>query len=344
MFNRKKTEKTEPGIVYDLRQDTQDNSVKIAEEEFTLVESVRQEKLKSYEFRRKVATVLVPVVTPFLGWLDWLLITMQQNSDDAFAGLTPIFIVGVVRWVGAPKRQYKKIYKKVFIPRIAETFGNFKYNIKGRIPRSSMIKSKILPTYDRYLSEDYFMGNYKNTIVSFSEIDLSVRKREISARKYSKNNSQYKTVFKGLAVLFENPNRKFFGHTIIEQNASSLTEWFKEKSSGLKRANLVDPEFEDVFDVYTNDQVEARYLIHPVTIEKLNDLARRYHGKNLTAAFYDDKFLILIRSNKNHFEPAGLKVPATSHDSLYRLKKEIEDILSIGDQLELYDREKAQNT
>lgn len=336
MFNRKKAEKTEPGIVYDLRQDIQNHSVKIAKEEFTLVESVRQEKLKSYEFRLKVAAVLVPVVTPFLGWLDWLLITMQQNSDDGFAGLTILFITAVWGWVNAPKRQYKKTYKRIFMPRIVQAFGNFKYDIKGRISSYLMSPSKILPAHDRYKSEDYFEGHYKDTTIRFSEIDLAVRRR-------SKRRTYYDTVFKGLAVLFENPDRKFFGHTIIEQDASSLTEWFKEKSSGLKRANLVDPEFEGVFDVYTNDQVEARYLIHPVTIEKLNDLARHYQGKNLTAAFYDDKFLILIRSNKNHFEPPDIKIPATSPDSLYRLKEEIEDILSIGDQLELYDREKVQN-
>ena len=319
----------EPGVIHDLRQENDDNTITIAEQEFVFVESVREEKLKSYNFRKKCAAVIIPIVTPFLGWFDWLLLNMQRSGEDGGFGLTVVFLGILWAWVNMPKHQYRKIYKKTFMPKIVKSFGNFKYDIKGKIPERLLLLSKILPEYDRYTSEDYFEGLYKNTKIMFSEIDLAVKRR-------NKNRTYYHSVFKGLAILFENPGRKFYGHTVIDQNTSSMMEWFKEKSFKLKRANLVDPVFEGKYDVYTNDQVEARYLVHPATVEKLNDLAIHYAGQKLTAAFYQDKFLIMISSNENHFEPADITVPATSKESLYALKKEIEDILSIGDQLELY--------
>ena len=105
----------------------------------------------------------------------------------------------------------------------------------------------------------------------------------------------------------------------------------------LKRANLVDPVFEERFDAYTNDQVEARYLIDPAMIERLNAMYEEYDGNKMAAAFYDSKMLILIASKHNYFEPAELEVPATDPRSILSMKKEIGEILSIVERLELYD-------
>jgi len=109
----------------------------------------------------------------------------------------------------------------------------------------------------------------------------------------------------------------------------------------MKRADLVDPEFEKLFDVFTTDQVEARYLIDPRIVENLKELYSEYSGKQMMAAFYEDRFLILIGSDVNHFEPASIDVPATDVESLMAMKREIEGILSIVERLSLYDPKKA---
>ena len=51
--------------------------------------------------------------------------------------------------------------------------------------------------------------------------------------------------------------------------------------------------------------------------------------------------LILIGSNENHFEPADISIPATNEDGLLAMKDEIEQILSIIDQLELIDKRRV---
>ena len=294
------------------------------------LETVRLDKLKNYKWRKKISIPIASVLTPVCGYIDYWLLMLQRGSDDGLAGLTVIALGALYQWVTSPKRQYARAYKKEMLPKIIELFGDFSYDLKGRIDEFISKKSKIFPRYDRYESEDYFSGSYKQTNIEFSEINLKQRRR-------SGKRTRYVTVFKGLAVLLSVNSKRFYGHTIVDKNKSKTSEWFKEKSTKLKRANLVDPKFEDIFDVYTNDQVEARYLIDPIIMDQFQALEKEYDGKGITAAFYEDKLFILIPSDHNHFEPMDIFTPATDIKSVLSMKREVQQILSLVDHLSLYD-------
>lgn len=296
--------------------------------ELEQLERIRKTKLLSYLFRKKIGIIGGLLAMPFVGFIDWWLIT--SCTDDCGAGLTVAMWGGIYAWAIIPKKQYAKAYKKEVLPDIAKLFGDFTYKADGKIAEGKMTPSKILPRYDRYKSEDYFKGTYKGTSVIFSETRFQQKRR-------SKNSAYYVDVFKGLVVLIGLPENKFSGHTIIMKNKSSLTEWFKEKGTGLKRANLVDPEFEKMYDVYTNDQVEARYLIDPVMIERLKALSDIYDSDDISAACYDGTMLVLLPSKTNFFEPADIKVKATDPQSVVSMRREIGQILRLVDHLELYD-------
>ena len=290
------------------------------------LEEVRLEKLRTLTFRKKIAWPLGGFLGLFCGSIDYWLLWLQRGSDDNFAGLTIVVLGGLWAWVTHPKRQYAKAYKKDVLPTIARLFGDFAYDENGKIPLEMMEPSKIVPHHTRYNSEDYFSGTYKNVGILFSEIHLK-----------KKSGKKEKTVFKGLAVLLTQGTREFFGHTIMTKDQGAVGGWLKERLSGLRRADLVDPEFEKLFDVFTTDQVEARYLIDPQIIENLKALYQEYSGDKMMVAFYQDHVLILIESHTNHFEPASIDTPATNERSLLSMKREIGQILSIIDRLSLYD-------
>jgi hypothetical protein len=208
--------------------------------------------------------------------------------------------------------------------------GNFSYQADGKIPMDELKPSKIIPGNDSYESEDYFEGTFKNVHMRFAEIKLT-------ETHGSGKNRRTVTTFKGLCILLKMYKKKFYGHTILVKDQGKLAEWFRDKTSDLNKANLVDPEFEKLFEVYTNDQVEARYLIDPVGIERIKALYTEYNGEKMGAAWYEGQLLIMIASKHNHFEPADISVPATDPESLQTMKREIEQILSIIDRLELYD-------
>ncbi len=318
-----------------IRSQDDRDFLKHSEEALGNLEIIRLEKLRAYEARKKLGIPAAAILAPLCIYIDYfLLIWTSSGSDSGGAGVTFIVLGLLYRWVTKPRREYAKSYKKEILPKIAKLFGDFRYNIKGKAPMNLMLPSKIVPRHDRYKSEDYFTGEYKGIQIEFSEIDLAVRRRR-------KNRTSYQTVFKGLAVLLDTRHKRFFGHTLIDQNKSKISEWFKERSSTLQRAEMVDPEFEAIFDVYTNDQVEARYLIDPIMIERLKGLYDEYDGEKMAAAFYDNKMLILIASKHNHFEPSNIYVPAISPDSILNMKKEIGEILSIVDKLSLYDPEEV---
>lgn len=305
-----------------------------AKDQLKALEVIRQEKFKVFSFRKRLAVPVAVVLMPLLGFADYWLLMVQRGDDNA-AGLSVAFIGIMYWWVTQPRREYAKAYKQKILPSLAKLFGNFTYNVDGKIPMVAMVPSKIVPHHDKYESEDFFAGQYKGTNIRFSEINLKQRRR-------SKDRTYYVSVFKGLAIILDMQSKRFLGHTILDQNKSKISEWFQERSLDLKRANLVDPVFEGRFDVYTNDQVEARYLVDPTMMERLNSMYEEYDGNKMAAAFYESKMLILISSKHNYFEPAQLEVPATDPRSVLSMKKEIGEILSIVERLELYDPYEAQ--
>lgn len=293
------------------------------------LETIRQEKLDSFIRRKKISIPIATILTPICIWIDGWLLILSTNSDDSGAGITFMLLGGLYWWTTAPKRQYAKSYKKNILPKLAKTLGLF-YSGTKKIPIDIMRRTKIVPSHDRYTSDDYFEGQYKGVNIQFSEIKLQEKRR-------SNKRTYYATVFKGVAVLLEMEKKNFYGHTIMLQDQKKLFEWFKEKSTGLDRAHLVDPEFEKAFDVYTNDQTEARYLIDPAMIEDLKSLYAEYDGKKMMAAYFENKMLILIASKHNHFEPADIYVKATDPASIRNMKQEIIKILSVIDTLKLFD-------
>ena len=288
------------------------------------LEAVRVAKFAVFKRRKKIAIPLAAVLTPIFGFLDYLLLMLQRSSDDSAAGLTAIVLAALWFWVTSPKRQYAKAYKGEILPEIAQLFGDFTYDLKGKISMKIMKPSGIIPNHTLYNSEDHFIGTYKGVSIDVAEIKLR--------RKSGKSTV---TVFNGLAVLLSGGTRPFTGHTIIAKDKTKLGAWAKSKITGLKRANLVDLEFERLFDVFTTDQTEARYLIDPVIMENLKTLQSEYNGDSLTASFYDEHVLILIASKTNHFEPAKIDVSATNETELLAMQSEFAKILSIVDQLSL---------
>jgi len=294
-----------------------------------VLENTRLDKLKNFGWRKKVAIPIGAVMTPILGFIDYWLFLLQRGNDDMAIGISAIGLALLWGWVTQPKRAYAKAYKTKILPDIVGLFGQFTYDMKGKIPMEAMKPSKIIPGHSNYQSEDLFSGDYRGVGINFSEINLTKRKGKRTV-----------PVFNGLAILLTHGTRKFYAHTILTKDQSKIGEWFQKQTTDLKRANMVDLEFERLFDVYTNDQTEARYLIDPVIIESLKALYEEYNGDKMLAAFYDDQVLILIESSKNHFEPAAINVSATNERELLSMKHEIAQILSIVDRLSLYDPRK----
>lgn len=311
-------EKTDDAIYAELKPDLEK------------VEEGRLHHLKRFEWRKKIAWPLGALITAVCGPIDYFLVfILPKDSDgDTVAGLSVIAFTFLWRWVNGPKRDYIKSYKEKIMPRLARMACDLEYNASGSIPMDRMEPSKIVPSHDKKESEDCFAGTHKGVDIIFHELHLS-------EMRGSGKNRRRVTTFKGLVVLLQMRKRKFTGHTIVINDQGGIGTWFTEKSKGLVRANLVDTVFEKEFNVYTNDQVEARYLIDPVIMEKLVDMCGHYQGTALSAAYFESQMLIMIASKHNFFEPPDIHERVVGMNALIMLRKEMMQILSIIDYLDM---------
>lgn len=71
---------------------------------------------------------------------------------------------------------------------------------------------------------------------------------------------------------------------------------FHARGDDMKRVRLVDPKFEDVFEVFSTDQVEARALLTPVFMERLQALEAQFADQQRApvAAFADGAFMVAL--------------------------------------------------
>ncbi|MDF1575544.1 MAG: DUF3137 domain-containing protein [Bacteroidales bacterium] len=121
----------------------------------------------------------------------------------------------------------------------------------------------------------------------------------------SKQKKQYTTIFKGLFFVADF-NKHFYGHTLVlpdtaEKMLGKLGHSLQAFSSRGELIKLEDPEFEKEFCVYSNDQVEARYILSPSLMQRIVEFKRKWNTK-VYLSFGDSKVYIAIKMNKNLFE------------------------------------------
>ena len=158
----------------------------------------------------------------------------------------------------------------------------------------------LLPNYDdRYLC-DQWHGQIDGTDFLFYEAKLT-------ETRGSGKNRRTVTVFEGVVLRFQFA-RAFRGTTLLKREGFKFTLFGDSKSYGgqkLERIKMVDPRFEDAFDIYGTDQVEGRYLVHPAYCERLLDLEKEFEGEKLAALFHGGDLIVTLRTG-DIFESATL--------------------------------------
>ena len=95
----------------------------------------------------------------------------------------------------------------------------------------------------------------------------------------------------------------FIGLALVVSLGGMLLRAFScSKEDKLDKVVLEDWEFNNDYNVYSTDQIQARYHLTPAFMEKFKNLQTVFGSKNARCAFYDDKIMFAIKTNKNLFE------------------------------------------
>ena len=282
---------------------------------------VEQEQLRSaaHAKLKKATFISVPLgAVALLG--IWLLGGFASGwVGYAAAVVIVIAVLGVLAYHTASVSEVTDRVKAEVLHRLCGFLG-FSFNPD---PSASQLgrfrENRILPSYDRSSLEDEINGEHEG--VRFTLCEAHLEDRRTRRNSNGRTETYYVTVFRGLLASFTFP-KTFTSRTILTSDGGLIGNFFGGLGKGGERVRLEDPRFEKKFEVFSDDQVEARYLLTPTFMERVCDLADDIGGR-LQLAFHGDQLLLTVNGGKDRFEGAGMFKRADDPGAVARIAHEI---------------------
>ena len=283
-----------------------------------------------------IGLILVAIVGGACFFFAGRMAAMIGLSSNKIQILGLLFVAG---GIGGAIFIYKRVhgaFKEVLVGRTC-TFLGLRFETKGfAFPFGRFIDAELLPRHDERKLEDRISGTHNEVAFELCEAKLD-RVRNNSGGD-DKNDDEDTTVFRGMLLRYSFA-KPFNGRTLVTPDAM----WLGNKLIGAgktgERVTLEDVGFERQFEVYSTDQVEARYLLTPRFMERLVELASHFgNPKGLSVAFDDSDLLIAVRSTVNRFEGGSIFSSFVDRSRAHNLIEELSLIFTIIDVLNLEDR------
>lgn len=228
------------------------------------------------------------------------------------------------------KRVKNKFKDQVLYPAIKSNYKDLTHQSKNYLSRDLFHHSRLFKTYaDRYNGEDLFQGVRGKTAYKFSEIHAEERYTTTDSK--GRTQTKYRTIFKGL-FLMADFNKHFNGLTRVVEGGDGF---FEKLFAGKSKVSLENPTFEKIFNTYSNDQVEARYILTPKMMEQILLIKEKWNS-SVALSFRDNHVFIAITSYNNLFEPNMKQTFDLAH--VDRIFEEIDSCLELIDILDLNTR------
>ena len=291
-----------------------------------------QQILPFEEIRKKVAVLGFAGYAVIILSVICFIVGYSTGLGAVFAIFFILLITGIVLLVifYNKKKAYISGFKENIVGSIIKFIDpHLHYNPYGHVNIKDYERSGLyLKTPDRYKGDDYVEGKRDKTIFCFSELHTEYKQE-------SDKSTDWYTIFKGLFFIGDF-NKNFQGRTYVysEQNPQLgfFTKMFSSFAWNLEKVKLESPEFENRFIVYSNDQVEARYILTPSFMERLLKL-QDIMGDQTSYSFVDTNIYVAVPIRDSLFEPSVFS--ANNFDKLGDYYNTIHIVFDIIDELNL---------
>ncbi|WP_298064000.1 DUF3137 domain-containing protein [uncultured Campylobacter sp.] len=220
----------------------------------------------------------------------------DEVAPGVFFGISVYGVVGALL-TASKKRNFRSNFKSRIVASIAKSFG-LSYDESG-----GLTADEFFEIYDCYIneqsSEDMMSGEVQGVPVRFSDFYAAEKVR-------TKNGTRTDVKFQGVLFVADFHKRLNCEVRVCHKNSRNLRKYGQ-------RANMDDVKFEEFFDVYTTDQVGARYALTPLLMQRLTEVYLRL-GSQINAVLREDKIYVAIETWRDNFEPridCSLKQDAT---------------------------------
>lgn len=215
-----------------------------------------------------------------------------------------VMLAGV--WGYQPIADAKKTIKIGINSAIAQSFGvSYEHDVEPGAEFGAARTYGLVPGYDRSNFEDRWFGQLEGH-------EFNLYEAHLEEQRGSGKNRRWVTVFRG--VIIQMGFGRSFHSTTLLQRAGAHRKWLglggtKDSVNfdghRLDRVDQVHPDFADVFSLFSDDQVEARVLVHPTYVEHLLRLESAFGAKELRALFSRGQVIIAAEGG-NMFESGSM--------------------------------------
>ena len=242
-----------------------------------------------------------------------------------------VIVAGVIGFAihGAgrgPLNQIGKRAKRLIVEPVAAQF-NLAFDAHPG-PQSSVADLHavgLIPSWDRAAYEDRLEGTRNGVEFQFFEAHLEERRRTTDSR--GRTRTRWVTTFKGQCLRFEF-HKAFQGRTLVLRDAGMFNLF--QRKGGLEQVKLESNVFEKAFQVFSDDQVEARFILTPDLMQRLIDLEKVFHGGKLRCAFQNGELLIAVEGG-DLFEPGSMFTPLNNPDRVRELLDDFAAVFNLID-------------
>lgn len=266
-------------------------------------------------------------------------------------------------------KNFKLYLKKACLQKVLTRLGSIKWQIgKSIITKTQRTKSMLLPDYHYFKNDDTFTGEYKGVVYSIAETELFYRRHHyrgdtkiyhgvlinFAANKKIKaktivtskgdmnimNNAPLLGAIIALSVFVISAGPYailmiiaiLFGLSIA---FAVLSLFHKEPFEKLNKIVLEDPVFNRKYTAYSSDEVEGRYLLTTGFMERFNKVRTAFGVNNIKCSFYDNDFMIAIKTRKDLFELGSLFTSLKNPKYIRKFMDEYISIISLIDYFKL---------
>ena len=303
---------------------------------------------QKYEKLRKIL-VCVAVLIDILSIGYWFYLAFfSKTGVISIDSDTHIFLMLPVIVHGAITATINLKIKKEIMPEVCKCIGNLTWS-QGKYKNPEILsQAKIISNnYNSIGIDDVVQGVYKDVTIDIVEGHYYKGRKERNEKvemlgeediarnivRRALGIKKRKCLFNGVFIVL-NMNKNFKGHTIIRPDKLLKNS----PSPELKLTTLEDVTFEKKYDVFTDDEIEARYLITTSFMNRLNDLKVAFKAKKVSCAFYKGDLIIAFNEMKDLFTVFSL-FKATDNSKQYaEMFEEFLSIVKIIDHFKLNEK------
>ncbi len=281
--------------------------------------------LTKYDNERKfkltlavISAVIFSALGIMFGYSAFIVPAGSDAQEGALKSTVIMFCLAWGIWNLLKKNFESKIKDKV-MPDVCKCFDHLSWTDVLYSDGKVFVESNLIPDYSSSDYDDVFYGEYRGVKFEIVESEFEVG-----------SGKNRRTVFNGVIVKLD-MNKRFKGNTVIRPDSMLHLS----PSSRLVHTTLEDVVFEKKFDVFTDDEVEARYLITPSFMERLNNMKVAFAADKVSCAFYGTNLFVALHTPKDLFSICSLLKPVNDGKQFFQMFEEILSIIKLIDHFKL---------